>query len=126
MTDAEARASAADNPPVPNGTGAPWKFWGTCLWTAAAIAAWAIDVHARAGLGTFHRDRFEGGEAVARHEREAFGEVRDHLIDLFLREPLGGRLVFVAGSILIRHHGRDQDERGTAGPPGSRTLRACP
>jgi membrane protease YdiL (CAAX protease family) len=40
MTDANVPLSAGH--PIAAGSGdiAPWKFWGTCLWTAAALLAW--------------------------------------------------------------------------------------
>jgi len=41
MTEIDQRASVASAPLAPaTGRHEPWKFWGSCLWTLAAIAAW--------------------------------------------------------------------------------------
>lgn len=41
MTDADLQTSAGSMPPVADvRPREPWKFWGSCLWTAAAILVW--------------------------------------------------------------------------------------
>lgn len=40
MTNAESPTAAAEPPGRISQRREPWKFWGTCLWTLAAIIAW--------------------------------------------------------------------------------------
>jgi len=70
MADVDLTASPGVTPLGPETSHrVPWKFWGTCLWTAAAITAWlAVQMAVVLALLVW----FDAGDDLSNAEVEAF------------------------------------------------------